>query len=376
MGFSVIEALRRFLPDFLRGKPALDPARWRAIRAITHCRTAVMGGHMHVCTQCNEHHYVYHSCNHRCCPQCGRQATAEWVQRELQKRIGAPYFMVTFTLPGQLRGLFAGEFAKPAYDLFFKAAADALAGTLANPRWLGATSSGFTMVLHTWNQRLHFHPHLHCIVPGAGIDRDGRVVSVKSAGFLVPQPVLRKHFRECFRQRLAALGQTQPSPPIDPSVWSIDWGVHLQPFGDGANAIKYLGAYVCRTAIGDARITEVSATHVRFRWKDRANGGASRTETLTGVEFVERYLRHVLPGKLRAVRHYGFCHPAAKAKRERVAFHTGCQLYSQPKQAATTDCSTTRVPQCPRCGSTAEPIRIRLQPLWKSGLSPPKLLCA
>ena len=164
---TVIEALRRFLPDFQRLHPILDRARRRAIWALTHCRTAAMGGHAHACEKCGDAHFVFHSCNHRACPQCGREATAQWVERELDKRIAAPYFMVTFTLPEELRAIFFTPSAKNVYDIFFAAASAALSDTLANPRWLGAATSGFTMILHTWNRRLLFHPHIHTIVPGA-----------------------------------------------------------------------------------------------------------------------------------------------------------------------------------------------------------------
>ena len=326
MGTTVIEVLRRFLPKFLRGMPAPDKAKRRAIWAITHCRTAVMGGHLDACEAGCTREFHFHSCNHRACPQCGKQATADWVERELGKRVGAPYFMVTFTLPEELRGLFFTQSAKEIYDILFTAAADALSATLANPRWLGAACSGHTAILHTWNQRLLFHPHLHCIVPGAGIGADGRVVRVKNANFLVPQPVLRREFRAAFRAGLAAVAERHGPFQIDEAVWEKDWGVHLQPFGDGTRAIQYLGRYVCRGPIGDSRIIGMEDGRVSFRWKDRANGDAERVETLDGVEFVTRYLRHVLPKGMRAIRQYGFCHPAAKAKRERIAFQTGRPL--------------------------------------------------
>ena len=142
MGTTVIEVLRRFLPDFLRGRPALNRAQGRAIWAITHCRTAAMGGHLDACEQGCTREFHYHSCNHRSCPQCGRQHTEEWVERELGRRVGAPYFMVTFTLPEQLRGLFFSGAAKEIYDVLFAAAAAALSGTLADPRWLGAVTYG------------------------------------------------------------------------------------------------------------------------------------------------------------------------------------------------------------------------------------------
>jgi hypothetical protein len=143
-------------------------------------------------------------------------------------------------------------------------------------------------------------------VPGAGLDAKGKVVTVKNANFLVPQPVLRRAFREAFRGRLAEPTAQHSPPPVDPAAWDKEWGVHLQPFGDGSQAIKYLGAYVCRTAIADSRIAAVDDGTVSFRWKDRAKGDAPRVETIPGAEFVRRYLTHVLPRGMRAIRHYGF----------------------------------------------------------------------
>ena len=363
MGTTVIEVLRRFLPDFLRGRPALKRAQGRAIWAITHCRTAVMGGHLDACAQGCTREFHFHSCNHRSCPQCGREQTAQWVERELGKRVGAQYFMVTFTLPQELRALFFTSMAKQIYDVFFAAASSALSDTLANPRWLGAKVSGFTLILHTWNQRLLFHPHIHCIVPGAGLDAYGRVVTVKNANFLVPQPVLRSEFRRAFREGLAAVAADHGPFQIDDCVWEKDWGVHLQPFGTGGSAIKYLGAYVCRGPIGDSRIGGIHGDNVTFRWKDRAQGGAPRVETVSGVEFVTRYLRHVLPKGMRAVRQYGFCHPAAKAKREKIAFLTGRPLLigalslplSQPERPPKT---------CPCCGKPLLLVR-KIEAPWE-----------
>ncbi|MBP7951803.1 MAG: transposase, partial [Verrucomicrobiales bacterium] len=324
---------------------AMGEAQRRAAWAVNHCRTAEMGGHLHACGSCGKREFHFHSCNHRSCPQCGKRATADWVERQLGKRVGAPYFMVTFTLPEELRPLFFTAAAKDVYQLFFSAASSALSDTLANPKWLGAKTSGFITVLHTWNQRLHFHPHLHCIVPGAGLDAAGRVVTVKNARFLVPQPALRIVFRGRFRDALAGLTGEHPGlPAIDPAVWHKDWGVHLQPFGSGENIIKDLGRYVCRTAIGDSRIVSVTDTHVTFRYKDRAKGDAPRVETITGAEFTARYLRHVLPQGLRAIRYHGFLHPAAKAKRERIAFHTGRPLLIGA--AATTPPKPPHVVKC------------------------------
>lgn len=368
MAATVSAALRRFLPAFLAENPPLSHAQRRAVWAITHCRTATLGGHLHGCEPCGTREFVYHSCNHRSCPQCGKQATAEWVERELGKRVGAPYFMVTFTLPKELRTLFFSSSSKEIYQLFFAAASSALSDALANPRWLGAVTCGFSMVLHTWNQRLLFHPHIHCIVPGAGIDAQGRVVTVKRDKYLVPLKAIQKLFRARFRDQLAHLVKDHDLPAVDPGVWKKAWGVHLQPFGSGENIIRYLGRYVARTAIGDSRLIDITDTHLSFRWKDRANGNKQEIQTITGTEFVRRYLRHVLPRGLHAIRHFGFCHPAAKLKRERIAFHTGrplrigalVQLPAKPKFSVTCSC----------CGAAMKSLH-RFGPSWRPERAPP-----
>ena len=370
---TVIGALRRFLPGHARAFPRLrgviGEARRRAVWAITHCRTGELGGHLHVCDPCGTREFHPHSCNHRSCPQCGNGATAEWVEKQLARRVGAPYFMVTFTLPEQLRPLFSTDAAKRVYQAFFSAASSSLSSALANPKWLGAKSSGFTMVLHTWNQRLHFHPHIHTIVPGAGIGGEGRDVNVKNAGFLVPQPALREIFRARFRDALHALTEEETGlPPIDPAVWQKDWGVDIRPFGGGEGIIKYLGRYVCRTAIGDPRIVGVTDTGVSFRWKDRANGGVERIETVDGVEFVSRYLRHVLPRGMRAVRDYGYLHPAAKAKHEIVTVHTG-----RPLLIGAAAVKAPKPPHAVACRCCGAPMRLalRVAPPWRPARPPP-----
>jgi hypothetical protein len=352
---TVLEALRRFLPQFLKTAPPLSHQQRRAIRAITHCRTAALGGRVFDC-HCGQVHFAYHSCNHKACPQCGAQTTQRWVQRELRKLVNAPYFLVTFTLPAELRGCFFGPLAKQAYDMFFAAASGALAEKLAD-KGLRAHINGFTAVLHTWTEKLEFHPHIHCLVPGAGLNARGQFVRVKNQEFLVYLP----HLQNAFRQHLYRLLK-ENDWPVDPQVWRKDWGVHIKPAGSGGAALKYLGRYVARTAITDARILNLTENSVTFRWKDRANGNRQQTLTLPGVEFVRRYLRHVLPTGLRSIRYYGFCHPKAKASRLRVQLHSGraVDFGSAPVQTPASSC-----PKCPRCGEALR-FRFYLAPAHRS----------
>jgi hypothetical protein len=358
---TVLGALRRFLPDFLKTEPPLSPQQHRALWAITHCRTAALGGRTFVCPTCEHLHFAYHSCNHKACPQCGAQATQRWIRREMAKRINAPYFLVTFTLPAQLRGAFFGPLAKQAYDLFFTAVASALSEKLAADKGLRAPINGFTAILHTWNQRLEFHPHIHCLVPGAGLDAQGQPVRVKKPQHLVYLP----HMQSAYRQHLYRLLK-EHHWPVDPQVWRQDWGVHIQPVGSAISALKYLSTYVARTAITDARILKVTEQEVTFRWKDRAQHNLTRTLTLPGMEFVRRYLRHVLPRGLRSVRYYGFCHPTAKANRLRVQFHSGMPVdFGATEVAAGLDPVPALSPRCPQCGHALQPIHS-----WPSARSP------
>jgi hypothetical protein len=361
---TVLGALRRFLPEFLATGPPLSPSQRRAIWAITHCRTAALGGRVFACKGCNHIHFAYHSCNHKACPQCGALANRRWVQRELAKLINAPYFLVTFTLPAQLRGEFFGPSARQAYDLFFTAVMRALSEKLASDKALRAALNGFTAVLHTWNQRLEFHPHIHCLVPGAGLDAHGNFVLVKTDHFLVYLPHLQNAFRQHFYQLLK-----ERDWKVNPEVWSKNWGVHIQPAGSGASALKYLGAYVARTAINDARMLTLSNDSVTFRWKDRSDHNRTKIKTLPGVQFVRHYLRHVLPIGLRSVRYYGFCHPTAKANRLRVQLHSGKSVLFGPS-GSTCALPTSEAPRCPQCG---QPMQLVFSAsLWDKTRGPPR----
>jgi len=340
VSLTVIEALRRFLPDHLASKPPLSSHQRRAIWALSHCRTPALGGQAFGCSPCRDIHFAWHSCNHKACPQCGRGATALWVARQLKRLLPVPYFLVTFTLPAQLRGEFFGPHAKQAYDLFFQAVAAALHEKLAEDNALRAHIHGFVAVLQTWNQKLGFHPHIHCLIPGAGLDRHGNFIQVKRADFLVYLPDLKAAFRQHFYRLLQ-----KHIWHVDPTVWRLDWGIDILPAGSGATSVKYLGTYVASTAIKDQRLRRITDDSVSFRWKDRKNK-TSGTVTLPGVEFVTRYLRHVLPKGLRSVRYYGFCHPAAKATRLRIQLLSGMSVEfgddSIPKRK-------TPPPCCPHC---------------------------
>jgi hypothetical protein len=361
---TVLGALRRFIPELLKTAPALSLQQHRAIWAITHCRTPALGGEVFVCKECRQAHFAWHSCNHKACPQCGAANAHRWVQRELARLINAPYFLVTFTLPSELRSCFFGPREKQAYDLFFAAVSTALSQKLAADKALRAAISGFIAVLHTWTQKLEFHPHIHCLVPGAGLNQRNQFVRVKKTEFLLHLP----HLQAAFRQHLYRLLK-ENGWQVNPQVWRKDWGVHIQPSGSGANALKYLGAYVTRTAITNARMIKVDEHSVTFRWKDRDHN-QSRIMTLPGIEFARRYLRHVLPRGLRSIRYFGFCHPTAKANRMRVQLHSGRPIQFGDSSDLPPRPANRGGPACPRCAQPMELV-FRLAPLHRSRGPPP-----
>lgn len=323
-----------------------------------------MGGSHFACAGCGTDHFAFHSCNHKACPRCGKAATAAWVERNLEKRVNAPYFLVTFTLPEELRHEFFGPHAKEFYDLFFAAVAAAMGEKLATAKTFHAEINGFTAILHTWGQQMQFHPHIHLIVPGAGLNAKGKVVCVKKPDYLVKDELLRGAFRQHFRRLL-----DRRKWQVDRAVWKKDWGVHIQPAGSGDHAIRYLGAYVARSVINDRRIVAISENTVTFLWKDR-DEKRFKPKTVPGTEFAKRYVRHVLPHGLRSVRYYGFCHPAAFRSRERIQMFTGSLILFGPRPKPI----ALGIPSCPAC--KMEMICVARLPRLRLNRGPPAFAAA
>jgi len=230
---------------------------------------------------------------------------------------------------------------------------------LATAKGFKAVVNGFTAVLHTWGQQMQFHPHIHLLVPGAGMDATGKVITVRKADYLLHLPKLQAAFRQHFRRELLSKDWQ-----VDPVVWTKSWGVHIQAAGTGSSAIKYLGNYVARSVIADSRIVSCTEESVTFLWKDRGDN-RFKPKTIAGVEFVRRYLRHVLPRGLRSIRYYGFCHPAAVRNRERIRMFTGSPIVfgSRPQPPASPR------PTCPSCNKSM--VLVATFPGCRSNRGPP-----
>jgi hypothetical protein len=309
---ALAEWLVRQAPAWLDGNRPLTPAQRRALTAIVRCRTPALGGHVYRCTSCNGTDFAYHSCHHRACPRCGGAHTAEWTMQQEERLLPVPYFLVTFTVPEQLRFVFT---ARPdmLHDLFFAAAGAALQEVARRPRLLGA-ELGFVGVLHTWGRQLQHHPHLHFIVPGGGLSADGkRWVYSRQPDWLLPAKAIAAAFRDRFEAALREHARDLHAQVPD-AVWRIKWGVDTHPAGTGVQVVRYLARYVCRTAISDERIVRATDEAVTFRYID-SQTKQRRECMLSADEFMRRYLQHVLPPGQHRVRYFGWMHPAAKRRR-------------------------------------------------------------
>lgn len=323
--------LGRQAPAWLDGSRPLTPVQRRALLAIARCRTPALGGHVYRCTDCDETDFAYHSCHHRACPRCGGNRTAEWTAQQEARLLPVEYFLVTFTVPEELRFAFT---ARPEllHDLLFAQSAAALQAVAANPRHLGG-ELGMMGVLHTWGRQLQHHPHVHYIVPGGGLTADRkRWRACRQRDWLLPVAAVAAQFRLGFDTALRAAAP-ELHAQIPDAVWRMPWVVHSQPAGSGENVVRYLARYVTRTAISDERIVDATDAAVSFRYNDSATQ-EQKACTLGADEFMRRYLQHVpSPGQHR-VRYFGWMHPAAKKRRMIVETLLAVAIIVTPKVEA------------------------------------------
>jgi hypothetical protein len=291
------------------GHVSLD--QMKVMSAIERCRTAALGGHVARCEDCTHTVIAYNSCRNRHCPKCQGAAAREWLAEREAELLPVGYFHLVFTLPASIAGI-AYQNKAVIYDLLFKAAAEAVLTIAADPKHLGARA-GLTAVLHTWGSALTHHPHVHMIVPGGGIARDGtRWVSCRP-GFFLPVRVLSRLFRRLFLEMLDAAhgaGQLQffgeHAALIEPRLFAAylaplrkaEWVVYSKrPFGGPQAVLAYLTRYTHRVAISNRRLIAADATAVTLKWKDYRVKGSGRYKvmTLATYEFIRRFLIHVLP---------------------------------------------------------------------------------
>jgi len=370
-GLELADVVRRFAGKYTsQYGPAMMPSQKRALKDIAACCTREMGGRLHRCDDCQQTFWRFHCCRNRACPKCHGSQTRQWLEKRQAELLPCDYFHAVVTVPSELHGVFRRH-QKVMYGLLMQVAAEAMKELCAQKRQLGALP-GILAVLHTWNGRLGYHPHVHMLVTGGGVTSDGRHWKPARGEFLVPVAVLSRKIAAKFREALKAKAPDLFAG-IPKSVWRREWVSFVKHYGHGNDAVlNYLSRYVFRTAITNARILSMDQTHVTFRWKDR-DTGAWRIERLPGVEFLRRFLQHVLPRGFHKVRYYGLWHPSKRSLSHRawvlLILETPGDNAEPPKLADLLDAlepltqptdssfpdpqnDHADCPQCPYCSST------------------------
>lgn len=310
---EVSDIFRRFGKDYLDAfGGAMLPSHRHAIEDIINCRTEVLGGHIYQCDTCHSPIFSYHSCKNRHCPKCHTQQTRQWLENRREELLHIPYFHVTITIPETLRPLFRAN-QIDLYNLFMQTCAEAIQELARDPRHLGGLV-GILMVLHTWTQRLLLHPHVHCLVTGGAISAQGEWIPAKN-GFLFPVQALSILVRGKF---MTALKRRRPDLEPPASAWQQQWVSHCTPWKAGEQGVlDYLARYAHRIAITNNRIVAMDGQNVTFRYKERKQN-RQRTCTITGIEFMHRFLQHVLPRGFHKVRYFGLWSPNNRHLIQRV----------------------------------------------------------
>lgn len=310
---TVREIFLEFGPKYLDKFGDNMPGNHRnVIEAIMDCRTSTYGFTVYECEDCKEIHRVFRCCGNRHCPNCQHQKTMDWVNRQIQRQVPGHHFMVTFTVPEQLRNFMRSN-QKVSYSALFKSASETIF-ELTPDRHIGGDKPGFMAILHTWTRLGMHHPHIHCIVPGGAMSsRDGQWHPSQEKFFL-PVQVMSRIFREKFKE---IMKKEKLMDQIPPEVWFMDWNVNSQAVGSGESTIKYLSFYVFKVWISDHRIVSVENGLVTFSYRKK---GCRRMRkcTVTGEEFIRRFLQHVLPKGFMKVRYYGFMNANSSIKIEEV----------------------------------------------------------
>jgi len=305
-GNTLGDVIRQFLPALLKER-GVSKAQLKVLRALAGCRTPEMGGSAMVCHHCSSVHYVLHSCRNRHCPRCQGIDKELWVEARKQELLPVKYFHVVFTVPHELLELFRFN-REQMYNLLFEKSWETLRLFAKDPKLLGA-QPGAIAILHTWDQQVRFHPHVHLVVPAGGVDKHGKWKSSKQDGnFLFDVKKMSGVFSARFAEKLRQLkrqGKIRKQVPRD--LIKKPWVVYAkQAFGSPQSVVEYLGRYTHRVAISNARILEVTGTQVTFSWCDRENGYQKKTQTISGTEFLKRFLDHIVPPYFRRIRHLGF----------------------------------------------------------------------
>jgi hypothetical protein len=361
---EVADVIRAAGPAFLqRAQMGFDRQRLKVLHAIQRCRTAALGGHIDACVRCGHRAISYNSCRNRHCPKCQGNARHRWLQARRAELLPTRYVHVVFTLPHELAPLALAN-KKLVYTRLFRLSAETLMEFARDPRLLGA-EIGFFSVLHTWNQRLEHHPHVHCVVPEGGIALDGSHWVRPRYNFFLPVKAMAKAFRgkflETLREAFTAgelrfpgqmknLAAPRTFAELLRQCCRHKWVVYAKrPFGGPEHVLQYLGNYTHRVAISNHRLVDLADGKVSFRWRDSAHHNKKRVMSLRVEEFLRRFFLHVLPHGFVRIRHFGFLSNRSRKQNLQLC-RTLLQEASAPPDPGPSATATSSFWKCPLCG--------------------------
>ena len=285
MGSTIKDIFSEFSWEYLLVNNGKVPTNHeKIIDAIINCRTDVYGITFYKCESCGEIHTSYRSCGNRHCPTCQNHKTKQWTFKQLQKELSCNYFMITFTVPAEIRDFFLHN-QKEAYSSFFKASSDAIKGATARSRVMKGSTPGFFGVLHTWGRQIQYHPHIHFVAPGGGLDKDSKSWKETTKDFYLPIFQLSQMCKDKFKSYMKNKNLLHLIPSV---VWDRAWNVNVQSVGSGRNTIKYLARYVFKVAISDHRILKVHNRRVYYKYRS-SKTGQMVTTSLDVLDFIGQF---------------------------------------------------------------------------------------
>jgi hypothetical protein len=311
---SIREIFSTFGPEYLQRYATKIPKTHRkVIDAIMTCRTEACGIAFYQCEDCAEPQQFFVSCGNRHCPTCQYNKSQQWLQKQIERQLPGHHFLITFTVPRQLRS-FMRQHQRIAYSALFTASSQAIKKLATDPKHIGADLPGFFGILHTWGRTLQYHPHIHYIVSGGAIRSADGSWHPSRIDFFLPIKALSKIFKAKFRDLMK---QAQLFEQLPAAVWTIDWNVNCQAVGSSQASLKYLAPYVFKVAISNSRIIGLYDRSVLIRYR-KPHSERSRTLALDVMEFIRRFLQHVLPTGFMKIRYYGFMNPNCAVPLQRI----------------------------------------------------------
>jgi hypothetical protein len=360
-------------------KIKLPNHKLRVLDALQKCRTKYMGGHIEACEACGEIREAFNSCRNRHCPKCGAIDKEKWIVKREQDLLPIKYFHVIFTVPNSLNALFLNN-QKEMYNLLFTTAWDVLSDFGNTKKWAGGKLGAIT-ILHTWGQKLNYHPHLHFIIPAGVLTDNNKWKHSRNRGkYLFSVKQLSSVFRARFVEQTRRLITANAIEGILPNdLFAKQWVVYAkQPFGGPKQVINYLGRYTHRTAISNDRIIYVDSTEVCFSWRDYSDNYALKKTNIKGEDFIALFSQHILPWGFTRIRHYGFLSSASKTKslaiiRSELKTSAPTQISKDQLMAKALERMKIKFGICAKCGGKTHIIETFSNSFRQSQRGPPRV---